>query len=604
MGSHLTELPDEVIQAVLHYLPPVSTAALQKTCRRFANVTNEPVLWKSYCQREFRWWDNAHDIQARFKDAATTDWKGLYAHRHLAAGATRHGINKIIAEELGRLDVLKEILDEGYDAKDTLFDMFWNASSSANHLAQKYWCHATLGCLHRLVAAEEWAPMDAEPDPRNDQYERPLAALDMFIIDERAEGDIDDVIARLDSYAASVRAAHPDIDDMTPRQKAMAVAGHLLEKKWVGIHDDRNYHSLDHMWLGVALFSSNRNSVPLISAVIYCYVARQFGLRAAPCSYPFHVHALVHPPAGIDLDGNPLPEGYQSGDDNDFHTVGTADYPLTNLYMDPFRSAEPVPLERLQTQLQFISPHSTSDQVASYLSAAPPRSLLTRTAHNILAAPSHYAGDPLHPIDRHRATYAALLSLVMVPATHMSATHVRQHLSVLTSHFLEYFDLDVHLFETYILPRASVLPDARAYRNLLYQLKDADHESRPPKYRSDPRNFVVKYCVGQIFRHRRRGYLAVIYGWDPYCRMQEQWIHMNQVDRLPNGRHQPFYNVLVEDESTRYVAEENIVLLQPHEIQEDNIVDAFPIEIGKWFKRFDAQSGMFVSNVRDEYPED
>lgn len=35
--------------------------------------------------------------------------------------------------------------------------------------------------------------MDAEPDPRNDQYERPLAALDMFIIDERAEGDIDDV---------------------------------------------------------------------------------------------------------------------------------------------------------------------------------------------------------------------------------------------------------------------------------------------------------------------------------------------------------------------------------------------------------------------------
>lgn len=137
MGTHLAELPDEVLQTILHYLPPVSTVALQKTCRRFANVANEPVIWKAYCQREFRWWDSAHDIEARFEDAATTDWKGLYAHRHLAAAATRHGINKIITEEVGRLDVLKEILDEGYDAKDTLFDMFWNASSSENHLAQK-----------------------------------------------------------------------------------------------------------------------------------------------------------------------------------------------------------------------------------------------------------------------------------------------------------------------------------------------------------------------------------------------------------------------------------------------------------------------------------
>jgi F-box protein 21 len=396
----------------------------------------------------------------------------------------------------------------------------------------------------------------------------------------------------LRSYAASVREAHPAIDDLTPRQKAITVAEHLLEKQWIGIQDNRHYHSLDHMFLGVSLFSENKNSVPLISAVTYCYVARQFDLRAAPCSYPFHVHALVQPPPGLDLDGNSLeapPDDVPSK--------------LTHLYMDPFNSAEPVPLSKLEAQLRFINPTATPLQHMSYLSTASPRDLSIRAAHNILASPSHDPGPPLHHINPNLATYGALFSLVMLPSHPLANPgQMRQHLAVLTQHFLEYFDLDIHLFETHVLPLAYSLPDSRAYRNLISQLKDADNESRHPKYRSNPVNTVVEFSVGQVFRHRRRGYLAVIYGWDPYCRMQEQWITMNQVDRLPNGRHQPFYNVLVEDESTRYVAQENVVLLGPEEITPDHVT-AFPIEIGKWFKRFDAQSGTFISNVRDEYPD-
>lgn len=443
-------------------------------------------------------------------------------------------------------------------------------------------------------------------------FERPLAALDLFILEERADGDTEDVsypssvltalcllskiFTRLDSYAASVRTAHPEIDELAPRQKAILIADHLLNNRWTGIQGDRHYHSLDHMFLGVSLFSGNRNSVPLVSAVIYCYVARQFNLRAAPCSYPFHVHALVQPPEGLDLDGNPLPES--SGAEEGVPSK------LTHLYMDPFNNSQPIPLSVLETQLRFIAPTSTAAQTASYLSAASPRDLTIRTAHNILSSPSHFSGPPLHPIHPNLATYAALFSLVILPSTPTAhPAQLRQHLAVLTQHFLEYFDLDIHLFETRLLPLTNTLPDARAYRSLISQLKESDHESRPPKYRSEPHNFVVKYSVGQIFRHRRRGYLAVIYGWDPYCRMQEQWITMNQVDRLPNGRNQPFYNVLVEDESTRYVAEENVVLLSPGEIGEEH-VNAFPIEIGKWFKRYDAETGTFVSNVRDEYPED
>ena len=54
----------------------------------------------------------------------------------------------------------------------------------------------------------------------------------------------------------------------------------------------------------------------------------------------------------------------------------------------------------------------------------------------------------------------------------------------------------------------------------------------------------------------------------------------------------------VEDTSIRYVAEENVEIIEPE----------IPISLmslaGRFFKRWDKQRRVFVSNIRDEYPED
>lgn len=60
----------------------------------------------------------------------------------------------------------------------------------------------------------------------------------------------------------------------------------------------------------------------------------------------------------------------------------------------------------------------------------------------------------------------------------------------------------------------------------------------------------------------------------------------------------------VEDRSSRYVAQENIVPLEGGTYTEKEIEEMFSVEIGKWFRRYDAESSTFISNVRDEYPED
>src|SRR5689334_7457896 len=94
--------------------------------------------------------------------------------------------------------------------------------------------------------------------------------------------DGDQIFARLDDYARQIRSDHPNIDELTPRQIAVLVAEYLLQKGWTGISPGRDYHCMDHMFLGVALHGERRDSLPLISALIYSYVVRKFGLDAAP----------------------------------------------------------------------------------------------------------------------------------------------------------------------------------------------------------------------------------------------------------------------------------------------------------------------------------
>lgn len=49
----------------------------------------------------------------------------------------------------------------------------------------------------------------------------------------------------------------------------------------------------------------------------------------------------------------------------------------------------------------------------------------------------------------------------------------------------------------------------------------------------------------------------------------------------------------------RYVAEENIAVTQFEQVGQD-LMDL----AGRYFKRWDRASGTFLSNIRDEYPDD
>jgi F-box protein 21 len=96
---------------------------------------------------------------------------------------------------------------------------------------------------------------------------------------------------------------------------------------------------------------------------------------------------------------------------------------------------------------------------------------------------------------------------------------------------------------------------------------------------------------------QRYNYKCVIYGWDSKCAASKDWIYQMGVHKLPNKEKQPFYNVLVEDGSTRYAAQEN---LEPSK----QTIQIKHQEIGKYFKEFAFTHYIPNEQKANEYPDD
>lgn len=117
------------------------------------------------------------------------------------------------------------------------------------------------------------------------------------------------------------------------------------------------------------------------------------------------------------------------------------------------------------------------------------------------------------------------------------------------------------------------------------------------KLRSHEKHRDVFYSIGLIMKHKRYGYNCVIYGWDPTCMMGHEWIRNMNVHSLPHGHHQPFYNVLVEDGSCRYAAQENLEYnVEPQEISHP--------DVGRYFSEFTGTHYVPNAELEIRYPED
>lgn len=121
MFLSLDHLPEEILHSILGYSHPLSCAALAQTSRRFKNVTNEPLLWRLYCQTHYKFWDRKHGIPQKLaRPASTVDWRALFVLRYRVDRSVTALLDSILASQTGRIEKFQAVIDLGYDAKDTL----------------------------------------------------------------------------------------------------------------------------------------------------------------------------------------------------------------------------------------------------------------------------------------------------------------------------------------------------------------------------------------------------------------------------------------------------------------------------------------------------
>lgn len=327
----------------------------------------------------------------------------------------------------------------------------------------------------------------------------------------------------IDSLAKDLTVCYPRISRYSPRQKALCIVEYLHREKLTGIavSSQRSYYALEHNFVGLALRDSGHNSLPLISAVIYCSLAKRFDLDAHPCSFPFHVHVIVRPSPGMDFNGRAIEDGRR----------------VRPMYLDPCCETKEVPVEKLQDQLSAIQ--TPGFNLSMTLRKASLREIVLRCGKNIMNSISELGSNSsIHrtsPVDSLTAKYAAFWSYIFffdivsnqhhpgVFAGNPGHLMLRSILPPMLHSILAHFPSDIHFLQKHILPLVEGTGAlAESLHSLFENAQASDRLVRSQKRRNTRDSSAVSYKVGQVFTHRRYDYWAVITGWKMQYKAGEQ----------------------------------------------------------------------------------
>ncbi|ETS85514.1 hypothetical protein PFICI_03539 [Pestalotiopsis fici W106-1] len=635
MWPSFDQLPDEIIAHILSYLAPEETlTTVPRLSKRFHRIADTQLLWKLYCETSFRYWHPEHDIAQKLRNRASdVDWKGLFALRLQRNRRIARLLDGIVASRVSRLEKTEEICQHGYDAKDFLLSQCKIADTADDVLARRFYSCNVLDSIHRSIAVGEWAKyqkhaarLDGDNLSPTDrlrcgmQLERALGAFDMFVLHDN-EGDMDEISDMLDNLISQFRAAHYDVNGMTTRGKALALAAWLHVNNITGMENEsETFRYLRNCLIGRALKDDQHPSLPIISAAIFSALAERIGVEAYCCALPSHVHAVVLAPEGFSLDGQPLEEGEED---------------RQKMFLDPYCSAAEVPMEQLHAYLYRLGAHLGRDTM---LVPNATDLIVMRTAQNIRASFTSFrtierpVAELIPLIELRRGDWARNLqpalysmiwaSIMMVPVL-PDNEDVRwdwqQDVRDLINYFYEYFPEDAWLVEKYVCPmydtfsapgrrqNAWELPSRRV-RDQIRKIRQVDSSERAPRRRSDLMTPIpVKYRVGQVFKHKRYDYHGIILGWSVDGVSESMGWDGDNLGWTSNRTAQAFYRCMVGTDGSDHhvIAEDNMEMLDlsdgkrlPREIQ-----DLIPMA-GKFFKRYDDVQGAFVSNMRELFPED
>lgn len=148
--ASIDSLPDEIVHHILLYVSPEEILTkIAHLSKRFNRVAQEPLLWRSYCETNFKYWDSSHRFTERLtSNVHDTDWKRLFLVRLSHNASIARLVDGIISSRVCRLQKMEQICLYGYDAKDYLLSQCRVPDSTEDVLARRY---ARLSCLCLMI---------------------------------------------------------------------------------------------------------------------------------------------------------------------------------------------------------------------------------------------------------------------------------------------------------------------------------------------------------------------------------------------------------------------------------------------------------------------
>ncbi|CAF3825033.1 unnamed protein product [Adineta steineri] len=581
MSLTLENLPPELFRYILTYLSPEETSALAQTSHQMKRVTRDDKIWQQYfltrytytvCKPQYSNEEYLSDSVLKLtKPPNDCTWQEYFIQRSFQDQHIRLLLNEIMSTRKNRIYNAKLIVSTyGLLAIDVLkryLPSFRNTSTSllldSRNLTREYYSLE----LTRLISREIGLQLLDEMENRTDMHTEGKALINgLFVVQCFHPYGIFLSLKRFHSIGKRL-VDDPVFPSLTVNEKCQLILSTMKAENFCAANNGEGYYNLENSFL----FSTfnGKPTIPLTLVSIFCALAEECGLIARPLSFPGEVMAQVDQSSISQNTSENLSPLIISVFDSKILSLDEMNNRLVNILDRPL--THPLPI-------------------------TPITEFVIRSARNMVNSITQGSTSLLNSY----GLYAALAVLKILgdgplPFTSSSMLNVLK----------EHFPMDLHFFQ-------------RLYSNLtimnesLQQIQEQDLNPLPIEEKRRNNESCPKYYIGQIFQHLLYNYWGVICGWDLTCMASSLWQTNMGISNLTRGATQPFYHILADDFSQRYVAEDNIDALAfasiENEEQKNLIVQKLcsADEIGKQFERVDMINGKFIPNIelRNEYPDD
>ncbi|KAF2667052.1 hypothetical protein BT63DRAFT_416123 [Microthyrium microscopicum] len=584
-NASFSSLPSELIVRILSFLQvskDVLNASL--TAREIYSCAQENEVWKNVIER----WAYSKPLTSAVKN-----WKAYYISRHRLDLHIDDTVNKLIYRpeppNNARIPRFREIPEWDLDCKDRLLQHINSPKEGEDFLARKFWAGTLLKTLHHRLALQQWQKLIAGEDT---SLERALAAFDVFI--EEGDGvDFDYVSNKLDQMALVFKRDWSDYDSLSTRGKALLLAHYMLQ--YQGFSEttsgsSQSYYNIRNNFIGKCLKSPTKAGMPLIYVAIYCALAQRLGLDARPINFPGHVYIVIYPPEGVDLDDiSRAPNQPADCMYLNVHSIETLEVKETTLRQTLAANDPPI-LGREQER--FLQPADTL-------------TMISRTRRNIMTCLHRLARHPtelgFHQTQGEELVYQFLWINMIFDNDDINVWERRHtHVGYLRERVENMHIGDWYLFQDIVLPVFRDQPEHDALQSSIHNARLREADVGAPKFRTPTLRKRVKYDIGNVFHHKKYHYTGMIIGWDPSCKAPSEWQTQHRIEDLSGGGDQCFYNIVSDDGIERYVAQENMRMFHGTESPGEALMRL----AGRYFLRWDEENRAFVSNLKEEYPDD